>query len=84
MAAMAWPRARPNVLHPRQYGGINLERAYWSGRFLWCLSHKQGSNICNSVIGTKHFWQVETTNRLCACEWRMLNRNPGGCYERSP
>jgi hypothetical protein len=29
MAAMAWPRARPNVLHPRQYGGINLERAYW-------------------------------------------------------
>jgi hypothetical protein len=28
MAAMAWPRARPNVLHPRQYGGINLERAY--------------------------------------------------------
>jgi hypothetical protein len=29
MAAMAWARARPNVLHPRQYGGINLERAYW-------------------------------------------------------
>jgi hypothetical protein len=28
MAAMVWPRARPNVLHPRQYGGINLERAY--------------------------------------------------------
>ena len=28
MAAIAWPRARPNVLHPRQYGGINLERAY--------------------------------------------------------
>jgi hypothetical protein len=28
MAAMAWLRARPNVLHPRQYGGINLERAY--------------------------------------------------------
>ena len=24
MAAMARPRARPNVLHPRQYGGINL------------------------------------------------------------
>jgi hypothetical protein len=21
---MVWPRARPNVLHPRQYGGINL------------------------------------------------------------
>jgi hypothetical protein len=28
MEAMAWPRARLNVLHPRQYGGINLERAY--------------------------------------------------------
>jgi hypothetical protein len=27
---MAWPRARPNVLHPRKYGGINLERAYYN------------------------------------------------------
>jgi hypothetical protein len=31
MAAMAWPHARPNLLHPRQYGGINLERAYLKG-----------------------------------------------------
>ena len=38
MAAMAWPRARPNVLHPRQYGGINLERAYYVLGFKNALS----------------------------------------------
>ena len=29
MAAMAGRALAPMFLHPRQYGGINLERDYW-------------------------------------------------------
>jgi hypothetical protein len=44
MAAMAWPRARPNVLHPRQYGGINLERAYCDENY------QLGTDLCGDIF----------------------------------
>ena len=47
MAAMAWPRARPNVLHPRQYGGINLERAY-------SIRKRDYTRNCEIIIENHH------------------------------
>jgi hypothetical protein len=49
---MAWPPARPKVLHPRQYGGINLERAYSDSYSRYVLGRENVATIsCSYTIG---------------------------------
>jgi hypothetical protein len=65
MAAMAWPSARPNVLHPRQYGGINLERAY-------CIRRDQNSTYktgLTHLLNTMHIGYNPNLNNPMTIFW---------------
>ena len=76
MAAMAWPHARPNVLHPRQYGGINLERAYSDEIYTKVsyvymeIDQRQSSDrIIGSLTWIEYFWlQTRYFSSRNACE----------------